>query len=108
MAMLRLARRTGRTDLVRLIVSVRSPADLYYAHELPGPEVQVVFTRDAPPDVTRPPGRLRTPDLEPTLRPDSTAYVCGSTGFANAASDLLLGLGVRAEQIRVERFGPTS
>jgi ferredoxin-NADP reductase len=31
MAMLRLARRTGRADLVRVVVSVRSPDDLYYA-----------------------------------------------------------------------------
>ena len=38
MAMLRLARRTGRSDLVRLVVSVRSPADLLFADELPGPE----------------------------------------------------------------------
>jgi ferredoxin-NADP reductase len=36
MAMLRLARRTGRADLVRVVVSVRSPDDLYYADELPG------------------------------------------------------------------------
>jgi len=38
MAMLRLARATGRRDLVRLVVSVRSPDDLLYANELPGPE----------------------------------------------------------------------
>src|SRR5438477_116029 len=36
MAMLRLARRTGRAELVRLVVSVRTPDDLYYAAELPG------------------------------------------------------------------------
>jgi ferredoxin-NADP reductase len=34
MAMLRLAHRVGRSDLVRLIVSTRSPEDLYYAGEL--------------------------------------------------------------------------
>jgi ferredoxin-NADP reductase len=108
MAMLRLARRTDRSDLVRLVASVRSPADLYYANELPGPEAQVVFTREAPLTSKRPPGRLRVADLEPTLGPDATAYVCGSTGFANAASELLLAVGVRIDQIRVERFGPTS
>ena len=37
MAMLRLARREGRSDLVRLVVSVRRPADLYYATEIAGP-----------------------------------------------------------------------
>ena len=48
MAMLRLARQTGRSDLVRLVVSARTPEDLYYADELPGPESTVVFTREVP------------------------------------------------------------
>ena len=34
-------------------------------------------------------------------------YVCGSTGFADAVSTLLVDLGVPADQIRVERFGAT-
>jgi ferredoxin-NADP reductase len=63
MSMLRLARRLGRTDLVRLVVSVRSPADLYYAHELPGPETTVVYSRQAPPGAPRPAGRLSGDDL---------------------------------------------
>ena len=57
MAMLRLARRTGRSDLVHLIVSIRAPGDLYYASELPGPETQVLYTRRAPEGWPRPPGR---------------------------------------------------
>ncbi len=107
MAMLRLARTTGRSDQVRLVASVRTPTDLYYADELPGPEVTVVHTRVAPPGSTRPPGRLAAADLAPLVRPDATAYVCGSTGFADAASTLLVDLGVPVEQIRVERFGAT-
>ncbi len=62
MAMLRLARRLGRSDLARLVVSVRSPADLYYAAELPGPEATVVWTRETPPGVAppaEPPARRR-------------------------------------------------
>ena len=43
MAMLRLARRSGRCDLVRLVVSVRCPDELCYAEELPGPETTVVY-----------------------------------------------------------------
>jgi len=107
MAMLRLARRTGRTDLVRLVVSVRSPDDLYYAGELPGPETTIVYTRRTPPGVVRPPGRLTVADLSAAFDPAATAYVCGSAGFANAASDLLLDAGVPPAGIRVERFGPT-
>ncbi len=48
MAMLRLARRDQKSDLVRAIVSVRSHDDLYYADELPGPETTIVYTRVAP------------------------------------------------------------
>ena len=108
MAMLRLARRTGRADLVRLVVSVRSPDDLYYAAELPGPETTVVYTRAAPPDARRPAGSARRRRPRPgAARPTRTAYVCGSAGFADAASDLCVGLGVPADRIRVERFGPT-
>jgi ferredoxin-NADP reductase len=33
--------------------------------------------------------------------------VCGSPGFADAATDLLMAAGVPASRIRVERFGPT-
>ena len=106
MAMLRLARRTGRTDLVRLVVSVRSPDDLYYAAELPGPETAVVYSRRNPPGVARLPGRLTLADL-PALDPPATAYVCGSAGFANAATDLLVEAGHPRTAIRVERFGPT-
>ena len=110
MAMLRLARRTGRAGragLVRLVVSVRSVADLYYADELPGPEATVVYSRQAPPGVERPPGRIGRSDLEAAVLPGATGYVCGSSGFADAASRLVVELGVPVEQVRVERFGPT-
>jgi ferredoxin-NADP reductase len=107
MAMLRLARRTGQSDIVRLVVSVRSPPDLYYRDELPGPETAVVYSRQAPDQSPRPPGRLTGDDLSPLVIPDATAYICGSSGFADAASDLLVGLGLGVDRIRVERFGPT-
>ena len=107
MAMLRLARRTGRGELVRLVVSVRSPDDLYYAAELPGPETTVVYTRRNPPGAARPPGRLVASDIPPLPDRAATAYVCGSTGFADHATDLLLDSGIPATAIRVERFGPT-
>jgi ferredoxin-NADP reductase len=108
MAMLRLARRRGTSDLIRLVVSVRSPDDLYYADEIAGPETTLVYTRAAPPAFTRPPGRLALADIPMPLAPGGTAYVCGSSGFADAASDLLLAAGVPTEKIRVERFGPSA
>jgi ferredoxin-NADP reductase len=36
-----------------------------------------------------------------------TAFVCGSNGFVEAASELLLDTGFEPEQVRTERFGPT-
>jgi ferredoxin-NADP reductase len=107
MAMLRLARRTGRSDRLRVVVSVRSPADVYYPDELPGPETTIVYTRESPPGVDRAVGRLTADDVALVLVPDATAYVCGSARFAEAASSLLVEAGVPVERIRVERFGPT-
>ncbi len=107
MAMLRLARTTHRSDLVRLVASARTPDDLYYADELPGPETTVVYSRETPPSWPRPAGRLTGPDLAPALLPGATAYVCGSPGFADWAGALLADLGVPLDRIRVERFGPT-
>jgi ferredoxin-NADP reductase len=110
MSMLRLARRTDRADLVRLVVSVRKPGDLYYPSELPGPEATVVYTRSAPAGFARPPGRLTSSDLPDFagLPPEVTAFVCGSSGFADAATNLLVQAGMATNRIRVERFGPTS
>jgi len=108
MAMLRLARRTDRSRLVHLIVSVRSPDDLFYPDELAGPETTVAYTRETPRGFARAAGRLTAADIAPVVAPDATAYVCGSSGFADAASDVLVDLGVPVERIRVERFGPTA
>ncbi|MFZ2056701.1 MAG: FAD-binding oxidoreductase [Acidimicrobiales bacterium] len=108
MAMLRLARRSGRCELVRLVVSVRCPDELCYAEELPGPETTVVYTREAPSPGARPPGHLGEEDLRNALLSGATAYVCGSSGFADHVTGLLARLAVPAERIRVERFGPTS
>ena len=107
MAMLRLARNTDRADLARLVVSVRRPADLYYASELPGPETTVIYTREAPPGASRAPARLVLADVAPVLLADATVYVCGSSPFADAATDVAGAAGVAVDRIRVERFGPT-
>ena len=107
MAMLRLARTSARSELVRLLVSVRTPDDLYYRGEIAGPETTVIYTREAPPSDARGAGRLGSTDVAPFVGSDATFYVCGSTGFAEAATQLLVDAGINAEAIRVERFGPT-
>jgi ferredoxin-NADP reductase len=106
MSMLRHARRTSRTDLLRLVAVVRRPDDLLYAGEVVGPETTVLTTREPWPGSARPPGHLGPGDLPP-VAPDATVYVCGSNGFADATTAVLAEAGVPAGQIRVERFGAT-
>ncbi len=106
MSMLRLARQQGRADLLRVVVSVRRPDDLYYHDELPGPQTTVVYTRATPPGWPRPAGRLAVADLA-GLDPAATGFVCGSARFADPATTALEEAGIPTGQIRVERFGPT-
>lgn len=107
MAMLRWARHNSLTEMVRLVVSVRTEADLYYATELPAPETTIVYTRRGPRSAPRPPGRLTRDDLAELVHPDATVYVCGSSGFADAVTSQLVELGTSTDRIRVERFGPS-
>jgi ferredoxin-NADP reductase len=107
MAMLRLAQLTGRSDLIHLIVSTRTPEDLYYAAELGRLQETILYTRRTPPGWPRPAGRLSAADLPTTIGAETTVFVCGSSGFSNAATDVLVQAGVGEERIRVERFGPT-
>jgi len=107
MAMVRHRRREQLTVPLRLVVSTRSPEELLYAGEY-GEESTVVYTRVLPPRWARPPGRLSADDLAPLLIPGATAYVCGSSGFAEHASQLLVSLGQPAADVRVERFGPSA
>jgi ferredoxin-NADP reductase len=108
MAMLRYARHLGRTDLVHLAVSVRSPDELLYSSELDPAEQTIVYTRTTPAGYARPAARIMGADLAPYVRADIDAYVCGSSGFSDAASHLLVDLGVPVHRVRVERFGPTA
>ena len=102
-AMVRHARAIGRLDLLRLAVSTRTLAELPYADELMAAGALVVTTREA--HGIRPAARLTAMDLLPLWEPGQTAFVCGSTAFAEAASQLLVGMGVPAASVRVERFG---
>jgi ferredoxin-NADP reductase len=104
-SMVRTARELGRADLLRIAVSTRTVAELPYADELRAAGAVVLTTRE--PSGIRPAGRLTAADLVPLWEPGQTAYVCGSTPFAEAASQLLVGLGVPATDVRVERFGDT-
>ncbi|MGY1637993.1 FAD-binding oxidoreductase [Geodermatophilus sp. SYSU D00742] len=104
-AMLRTARARGRTDLLRVAAATRTLAALPYAEELVDAGALVATSREA--HGIRPAGRLTAADLVPLWEPGQTAYVCGSASFAEAASQLLVDMGMPAPDIRVERFGPS-
>jgi ferredoxin-NADP reductase len=118
MSMLRMRRDRALAVALRLVVSVRTPQDLLYAGELTdaggrtdaGRDTTRIYSRVVPAGYARPAGRLTADDVRPLLAdlgPSAIAYVCGSAGFAEAASQLLVDVGLDASAIRVERFGPS-
>ncbi|KPM56751.1 oxidoreductase [Frankia sp. CcI49] len=117
MAMVRARRAAGSRSPFRLVCSVRTPSDLYYAAELraaasrdPGLDVTIAYTRAVPEHWTSPPRRLRVEDLAAAGWPpefEPTCYVCGPTGFVEAVADALVEIGHASERIRTERFGPS-
>ncbi|MGW4732998.1 ferredoxin reductase [Streptomyces shenzhenensis] len=107
MSMVRHHRARGLAVPLRLLVSARRPEELIYAREL-GAETTPVFTRSAPQGV--PVGRLAAAHVAPLLAEQPPggwweAYVCGSNGFAEHASRLLVAAGQPVDRIRIERFG---
>lgn len=116
MAMVRARAAAASSAEFRLLYSVRTPADVYYAHELvrrdrddDGLDVTLAYTRSAD-SSARPVGRLTSEDLvdhgvAADLRP--RCYVCGPTGFVEYVADLLVELGHDPALIRTERFGPS-
>jgi ferredoxin-NADP reductase len=106
MAMLRHRRRTMPDLPMRLVYSVRNADDVIYADELGGDTV-LTFTRDAPDGWDGHRGHI-DPELIAGARMDGgIGFVCGSNGFVETASELLLDGGYEPQQIRTERFGPT-
>ena len=116
MAMLRQRIVMGGAEF-RLVYSVRSPADVFYAQELGHLErdcdwlrVTVVYTRVPTPQTARPPGRIGYWDLAiPGWSPDDRlrVYVCGPTGFVESVTTMMIGQGHSPSAIRTERFGPS-
>jgi ferredoxin-NADP reductase len=106
MAILRHRRRAMPDVAMRLVYSVRSAADVIYAEELGGDTV-LTFTREPPKGWTGHVGRIDDSLVADGGFDSGTAFVCGSNGFVEAASRLLLEAGFEPERIRTERFGPT-
>lgn len=115
-AMVRARRAAGDRTPFRVLYSVRMPTDALFLDELTrgpldGVDADVWFTRAAPPDAARAPGRIGLRDLAHHGWPaalEPVCYVCGPTGFVEAMTRMLLVLGHDARAIRAERFGPST
>lgn len=117
MAMVRARRRAASRVPFRLIYSVRSPEDVWYADELrrrvrddQGLDVAYVYTRRTPPGWPVPPHRIGVADVNSAGWPaemQPACFVCGPTGFVEAAADILVALGHDPHRVKTERFGPT-
>ena len=117
MAMLRHRARAGSTIPTRLLFSSRGPDDIIYRDELDrlaghgdGLQVAYTLTRQQPPGWTGYSRRIDDRMLDEVLRPlgsGARTYICGPTALVETAANALLRLGLPADRIRTERFGPT-
>jgi len=117
MSMIRSRVSAGTTAPFRLLYSVREPGAILYRDELQAlsdrdhsVSLTYAFTRAAPKDWSRPPGRIDAALIAKTTWPSNlgpTSYVCGPTPFVESAASLLSASGNSPDKIRTERFGPT-
>lgn len=101
----------------RLLYSVRTPTEVFFADELtelaaaPPPtalDLDVVYTREAPPESPRAPGRLTADLLAALAWPADVmprVFVCGPTPFVETVAHWLVEAGHAPGSIRTERFG---
>lgn len=112
-AMARAHAASGSTARFRLLYSVRSQHDAFFASELAGLassnfEIDWVYTRETPEGWPSPAGRLSPSILEASTIPaadNPTVFVCGPTGFVESVADWLVALGHPAASVKTERFG---
>ena len=117
MAMLR-HRAAQRSSIpTRLLYSSRSADEVIHRTELDGLprgdgalEIFFTYTRRPPPGWTGYQRRIDPAMLEEVMRPLGAGvlvYVCGPTLLVEAVSNALVAMGLPAERVRTERFGPT-
>jgi ferredoxin-NADP reductase len=100
---------------VRLLYSSRSLDEVIYRDELirfrdDGYDVRFTLTRAQPEGWQGYRGRIDRDLLADVAWPADErplVYVCGPTGFVEAAAEALVGLGHEPRRIRTERFGPS-
>lgn len=117
MAMIRHRSASSSTVPTRLLYSSRTFEDIIYCQELEdyrknrsSIDVFHTLTRSQPPDWAGYSRRIDPPMLKEVIEPfgtDILAYICGPTLLVESVANGLLSLGVSADRIRTERFGPT-
>ena len=116
MCMLRHRRSSGSTVPAALLYSCRTREEVIYREELdemarhdPRLMLRVTLTRDVAPGWSGGVGRIDLSTVQGLLRDLGgvvESFVCGSDGFVETASALLLQAGQPGDAIRTERFGP--
>ena len=116
MAMLRHRAAAGINDPARLLYSARTYEQIIYRDELErlgredGLAISYALTRSQPAGwkgYTRRIDDAMLKEVSGPLGPDALAYICGPTALVEVAADGLERVGLPAEHIRTERFGPT-
>ena len=117
MAMLRHRAAHGSAIPARLVYSSRTQSDIIYRNELDrlvtannGLTVVHTLTREKPSEWTGRLGRIdATMLIDAGFSPEQKPkiFICGPTGFVEAAANALLAHGHERGLIKTERFGPT-
>lgn len=117
MSMIRSRVSSSSTVRFQLLYSVREPGAVFYRDELAALggsnctlSIDYVYTRAAPNNWPRPPGRIDANLIANTTlasRLAPTCYLCGPTSFVESVSGLLGACGHSPDRIRTERFGPS-
>jgi ferredoxin-NADP reductase len=108
---------TGTPVQAALLYSARTREDVIYYEELADLArsedrftLRITLTRDSAPGWSGAVGRIDEPTVRALLEDlggVADSFVCGSAGFVEAASGMLVKVGQPADAIRTERFGPT-
>jgi ferredoxin-NADP reductase len=117
MAMLRHRARAGTRNPTRLLFSSRHLEEVIYRDELDalaaagdGLEIVHTLTRSQPPGwlgyARRIDDRMVADVLAP-LGAGARSFICGPTALVEVAANAMVRLGLPADRIRTERFGPT-
>jgi ferredoxin-NADP reductase len=116
MAMLRHRAVAGVKDPARLLYSARTYEQIIYGQELEmlaknvGLTVSYTLTRSQPAGwkgYTRRIDDAMLKEVSAPLGRNVLAYICGPTALVEVAAEGLERVGVPAERIRTERFGPS-